>query len=158
MGTASDHVTFSTANPFSLIIIISLSTLCQSQVVRYGSIHYCNGINPCGNTVITCDPHKDCQVTCSGQYACLNTIINATTSLSLALQCGYTHLDYASCDLTRIYCPDNGHAGPITCSLYGATSTSIVNGFYVCSTYFEYKINNTISSTNHHTNTHPLSL
>ena len=134
MGPSPGHVTLSTI-PISLSLILwsSLGHMINSQIhihkTRRGKYHDCMGMDACSYTHIICDPYTECQISCQGRYSCSHSLINATASTSLILSCSQT--DYASCDMTNIFCPDNGHSGPIRCSLYGATSTSIVNGIQV---------------------------
>ena len=140
------------AHPTALVLFI-ICTLVNPQIIRRGQIIPCIGINSCRNNTIICDPFNDCAITCQGinacdgtviscpnsgacliqcqtSQSCSNSIINATYSASLIVSCSSQAL--SSCDMTTMYCPDNGHSGPIQCTLQGATSTSIPNGFRVC--------------------------
>ena len=142
----------------AIIITSLISSLTIAQVfntyTRTGSNIECLGSNACANHTILCDSFIDCTIQCLGFSACLNTriscpkdancliqcdngrqscqhmTVNATDSSSLEFQCDPYSID--SCDSTAVYCPINGHRGPISCNITGISSSTVSNAFDVC--------------------------
>eukprot|EP01084_Bolivina_argentea_P253964 426822_1 len=132
---STQHCTINLFLNFVYIWIVKSTTIT-------GSDFTCNSYQECYQDIIICDANKNCTITCSGSGSCRysnilcpingnctincenqvdtcrQATINATASTSLHLNCFDTITGYRGCDDTNVYCPNNGHSGPITCNIY----------------------------------------
>ena len=135
--------------PWFLLLIQFINLSLIKAETLYGSNFDCKQFDSCQGDTLICNPYSDCNVTCSEiSFACQSAIIqcpidgncnidcssdahtsicaqitiNATQSTSLTFKCSN---EWRACDQFTLYCPINGHAGPIQCKLTGADDRAI---------------------------------
>ena len=149
LHSTNDCKTFFMLMSTSLYIVLVFTQKIYATIITGSNID-CSGDNSCLDHTLACIQGADCTINCDGENACKNTTVLCPVDYACQIdcydgnsrneQCRYMHVNATKsssllwncasgpndcCDDMVLYCPINGHSGPITCEVTGASESEI---------------------------------